>query len=129
LIPEGTDKSILSSNEIAAKQSAENGLNRLVGFLLRPQQTMPDSRIYRSVRYDEELQRDSDLLEGTIEEFRAAIFDNIVKLDAKEKEEAEALEKAKQKENDIATPVGLQDTGPRLIYMICDQRDLNDTKH
>ena len=90
---------------------------------------MPDSRIYRSVRYDEELQRDSDLLEGTIEEFRAAIFDNIVKLDAKEKEEAEALEKAKQKENDIATPVGLQDTGPRLIYMICDQRDLNDTKH
>jgi len=130
LVPEGTDKStIVLQNEIAAKQSAARRLNRLIWI---PPTTKSDEARQQSfidqLKHNEELQQDSDLLEGTIEEFKFAIFDNIRKQEAKEKEKENALEKEKQKENNagVSSPVG--DAGPRLIYIICDQRDLNETK-
>ncbi|HYV91305.1 MAG TPA: hypothetical protein VE978_05965 [Chitinophagales bacterium] len=130
LVPEGTDKSIIVlQNEIAAKQSAARSLNRLIWI---PPTTKSDDARQQSfieqLKHSEELQQDSDLLEGTVEEFKFAIFDNIRKQEAKEKEKENALEKEKQKENSAGGSFTEGDAGPRLIYIICDQRDLSDTK-
>ena len=65
------------------------------------------------------------MLNGTIEEFKFAIFDTIHKQEAKEKAEKESKEKAN------AAPVvapNADDGVPKMIYFICDQRDLDGTK-
>ncbi|MBK9731653.1 MAG: TIR domain-containing protein [Chitinophagaceae bacterium] len=142
LVPEGTDKSIIAlQNEIAAKQSAEKGLNRLIW--IPPNVTTEDARqlaFIDQLRHQEVLQSGSDLLEGTIEEFKFAIFDTIRKQEAKEKAEKEkALEDARKKALDeekknqtsagvIPTATPAVDAGPRMVYFVCDQRDLSDTK-
>ncbi len=132
LIPEGTGKSILVlQNEVAAKQSAERGLNRLIW--IAPSTTPEDPRqleFLSQLKQNEQLQQDSDLLEDTIEKFKFAIFDNIRRQEDKEKEQALALEKEKQKETaaDAGTKTSSVAGEPRLIYLVCDQRDLADIK-
>lgn len=131
LVPEGTDKSVIVlQNEIAARQSLSRGLNRLIW--LNPESTTDDARqqsFVDQLKFNEEFQQDSDLLEGSIEEFKFAIFDNIRRHEAKEKEKQAAIEKAMQKtESAGVTQAPAGDNGPRLIYFICDQRDLEDTR-
>lgn len=142
LVPEGSEQSILAiQNEIAARQSAEHGLSRLIW--IPPNVVAEDARqiaFLDQLRHHEVLQSGSDLLEGTIEEFKFAIFDTIRKKEAKEKEEKEkvmeeARRKAEEEEkrqhannNATAAASNAADTGPRMVYFICDQRDLNDTK-
>lgn len=133
LVPEGTEKSVIVlQNEIAAEQSISNGMNRLIWVNPEINATDPRQQTFiEQLRNNEELQQDSDLLHGSIEEFKFAIFDNIRKQDVKEKEKQLALEKEQQKTaaaatGNLATPI---DTGgPRLIYFICDQRDLDETR-
>ena len=142
LVPEGTDQSILSiQNEIAAKQGAERGLTRLIW--IPPNVAAEDPRqkaFLDQLRHHEVLQSGSDLLESTIEELKFAIFDTLRKQEAKEKEEkAKAQEEARKKaleeekrqqSNNSVTVAGTTaaDNGPKMVYFICDQRDLNDTK-
>ena len=131
LVPEGTDQSVIMlQNEMAAKQSAARSLNRLIWM---PPATKPEEAkqhdFIDQLKHNEDLQQHADLLEGTIEEFKFAIFDNIRRQEAAEKAKALALEKEKQKESAPAAAVASADAnGPRLVYLICDQRDLNDTK-
>ena len=132
LIPEGTAKSVLVlQNEVAAKQSTDRGLNRLLW--IAPGSTSEDARqqeFLNQLKQNEDLQHDSDLLEDTIEKFKFAIFDNIRNQEAKEKEKALALEKEKEKEmaSDGGANASTVVHEPRLVYLICDQRDLAETK-
>lgn len=127
-VPDGSEKSIVVlQNEIAAQQSVSTGLKRLIW--VSPLKATEDKRLSAFIdllKHKEDLQNGSDLLQGTIDEFKFTIFDTLKKLDTadKEKEIAEAKVTAAQ-----ASPAALvTNQGPKTIYLICDQRDRENTK-
>lgn len=133
-IPEGSEKSTIEiQNEIATvKSQSEGGLTRLIWT---PKLTpIDDSRLLNlldQLNHKEELQNGSDLLEGSIQEFTAAIFDTLKKLDAADKEKKDkeaAAEKAKlaaasTKNTATATDDFLGEEERKTIFIICDERD------
>ncbi|HRC32688.1 MAG TPA: TIR domain-containing protein [Bacteroidia bacterium] len=130
MIPEDSEKSILVlQNDIAAAQSTDSGLSRLIW--VPPTDKPAEERLQPFIdhlKQKEDLQNLSDLLVGSLEEFKFAIFDTIKKLDARDKAAEEAKQKAKEvtPEKVVATPT--VSTGPKVIYLVCDKRDLDNTK-
>ena len=130
MIPEDSEKSILVlQNDIAAAQSADSGLSRLIW--VPPTDKPAEERLQPFIdhlKQKEDLQNLSDLLVGSLEEFKFAIFDTIKKLDARDKAAEEAKQKAKEvtPEKVVASPT--VSTGPKVIYLVCDKRDLDNTK-
>ncbi len=136
--PEGADKSVvILQNEIAAQKSAANNLNRLIWIPpVTPDASTNQIMIARQKAFIDELkhnadfQKGADILEGPLEEFKLAIFDTIRRMDAEEKARRDAKEKADK----LAAPALagsaaiIENTGPKLVYLICDQRDLDDTR-
>ena len=139
IVPGKTDKSILVlQNEVAAKQSASENFNRLIWLV--PQQSPLDagalkiddvrlSGFIEQLKNTEQLHQGSDLLEGTLEDFKHAIFDTLNKQE--EKRELERL-KASAAAAVVATPKAATSAGgemdPKIIYIICDKRDLDEVK-
>lgn len=127
LVPEGSDKSIIAiQNDIAAIQSHSRDLDRLIWIPpgLKPAEDPRLLSFIDQLKHKEELQHGSDLLEGTIEEFKFAIFDTIKKLDAAD------LEKEKQNEAAQIKPsvTSVVSEEPKTIYLIYDQRDKDGIK-
>lgn len=112
LVPEGTEKSKTQiQNEISAELTNTKKIDRLLWMA-------PDAKVEeeRQKRFISELQSSDALLSGAdlliapLEDLEFAIID---KLSESEKEEPEEIE------SDDAL-------GPRQIYLICDQADLNE---
>jgi hypothetical protein len=128
LVPGKTSKSVIDlQNEVVSKISSERSINRLIW--ISPESNTGDERQkeFTNRLRNEKLNTGSDLLEGTLEDFKFAIFDNIRKIKAKEKEDA--LLKAKQNGSGAATIVTVPGkAAPRRVYLICGPDDLDDTK-
>ena len=81
-----------------------------------------------------EFQKGADILEGPLEELKQAIFDTIKRLDAEEKAREDAKKEAEEKAKKIAAPIVMgvslntKSIEPKVVYLICDQRDLDNTR-
>lgn len=128
LVPDGkNDRSVLVlQNEIAAEQSKSRGLRRLIWV---PELTTADdprlTEFIDQLKHEEELHTGSDLLQGSIEDFKFAIFDTLKELDEADR----AAEELKQKQaavvsNAATAGTAVADNEPKTIYIVCDQRDL-----
>ncbi len=135
--PEGTDKSIVMlQNEIAASKSASINFPRLIwvpacttNISTNEKMVSQQKAFVEELKKDAELQRGADILEGPLEEFKQAIFDTIRRMKAEEKVRREAEEKAKKLNTFTEGLVSSNlDQEPKLVYLVCDQRDLDNTR-
>ena len=136
--PEGSDKSIvILQNEIAAQKSSQLNRPRLIWIPPSTANASTNERMVRQqqafvgeLKTDAELQKGADILEGPLEELKQAIFDTIKRKDEEEKTKREAEEKAKKlAEHALANPVvDSVSVVPKVVYLICDQRDLDETR-
>jgi hypothetical protein len=128
-VPEGTGKSIITlQNELAAQKSSKNGkLQRLIWLLPHSDTQTTDERqkqFIHLVRTDINTQYGADMFETPIEDFKHAIHDKLKALKPpatfiKTGEEKKPVQGIKE------TPITDLEEGPRLIYVICDRRDLD----
>lgn len=137
--PEGTDKSVvILQNEIAAQKSTSRNLNRLIW--IPPVTAEPGTNqkmvarqkeFIDELKYNAEFQKGADILEGSLEELKMAIFDTIRRIDTEEKARKEAKEKAEKLAATAAAAYSdavIESLGPKLIYLVCDQRDLDNIR-
>lgn len=119
-IPEGSDKSIIHlQNEWAAEQSRLSQLNRLIWLPSgHPEIDTDDAKLLRSFRSllqtDGDAQSGADLFETPLEDLKFAIIDKL-----------KALEKQRKAKEVSQESSSLEE--PETVYLICDQRDLEDT--
>lgn len=136
--PEGADKStVILQNEIAARRSAATAFPRLIwippsgkNLSVHEKMAAQQKAFVAELKTDAEIQQGADILEGTLEEFKQAIFDTIKRTEMEEKARREAEEKAKKRNvsaggNAVSTA---EKEAPKLVYLVCDQRDLDDTR-
>ncbi len=128
--PEGIDRSIvILQNEIAAKNSDTKNLKRLIWIPPAAANTVTNEKMMalqqsfvQELKNNPDIQKGADILEGPLEAFKLTVFDTIKRINAEEK--------AKK---DIAvmvagsTPVR-EKKETKLVYLVCDQRDLDDTR-
>ncbi|MFP4507218.1 MAG: DUF4062 domain-containing protein [Cyclobacteriaceae bacterium] len=114
-IPDGPElkSTLVHQNEVAAEKSKENGLPRIIW--LPPQARVKDERqrqFVQQLNEDEAAQYGADLIEGSLEELKTALFERIRKL------EKPSLAKVatSQHENDR-----------KKVFLICDARDRSAT--
>lgn len=126
-IPEGSDKSIIEiQNEIAANQSASGKLKRLI-WIPPLEKSIEDTRLITFIdqlKHKEEFSEGSDLLEGTIEEFKYTIFDTIKKLAVSDNEATNAKEKQNTAPQFEQVPNAEIEQDIKTIYLICIERDI-----
>lgn len=113
-IPDGPDdKSVnMIQNDLAAQQSADTDLKRLV-WVANSGQTEDERQatFIQSLNENIRAQQGADVIEGTLEVLKSAIFDKI-----------------RQLEKPVATRETLPDTHqPKKIFLICDERDRKGT--
>jgi len=122
-VPEGTDKSIVYlQNEIASELSKSKGLSRFIW--LPPGKVVSeneDGKLLRSfislIQTDANAQAGADLFETPMKDVKFAILDKL-----------EDLKRKKEQANSHAsTTTTTSSESPSLVYLICDQRDLNHT--
>ena len=136
--PEGADKSIvILQNEIAAAHCQRLNLPRLIWIppttknaTTNERMILQQQKFVDQLKMDAELQKGADILEGALEEFKQAIFDTIRRKNEVEKTKREAEEKAKQlAAHALTNPVVNTVSGvPKVVYLVCDQRDLDETR-
>jgi hypothetical protein len=118
---------VILQNEIAARQSETGDFKRLIWIPPAAGNTITNEKMValqqtfiNELRNNADIQKGADILEGPLEAFKLAIFDTIKRI--KEEEEAKKAVPA------IAygiTP-GPEAARTRMIYLLCDQRDLDD---
>lgn len=134
--PEGSDKStVILQNEIAAQKSATQNLSRLIWIppaapngntnekMLALQKAFVDN-----LKHDTEFQKGADILEGPLEEFKQAIFDTLNRMENTEKAILNLEEKTKKHAGATGSDVPAAHKEPKLVYLVCDQRDLDNTR-
>ncbi|HPH92696.1 MAG TPA: TIR domain-containing protein [Ferruginibacter sp.] len=140
--PEGADKStVILQNEIAAQKSETGNLSRLiwtppaeVNAAINPKMLEQQKSFIEELKTNPAYQKGADILEGPLEELKQAIFDTIRRLAAEEKAKEDAKREAEEKAKKYTAgiPLGVSLTakrdGPKLVYLICDQRDLDHTR-
>ncbi len=137
--PEGVDKStVILQNEIAAKKSKTNNLNRLiwippsgVNALTNEKAIEHQKSFLNELKTNAETQMGADIVEGPLEEFKQAIFESIKRIAAEEKAKEDEIRNAEEKAKKIISgPVVTVSPkqGPAMVYLICDQRDLDETR-
>ena len=140
--PEGTDKStVILQNEIAAQKSEHNNLSRLIWIPPAAVNASTNQRMIGQqkafvdeLKTNAEFQKGADILEGPLEELKQAIFDTVKRLEAEEKARQDAVKELEEKTKKLAAalpstvPAGFKNKEPRLIYLVCDQRDLDNTR-
>jgi hypothetical protein len=111
-VPDGPEEksAIMLQNEIAAQQSTERGLSRLI-WLSHAEQVEDKRQLQfvKSLNENSQAQYGAELIEGSLEDFKTAIFDKIRQL---------------EKQPD---PSGEVDTEEKEIFLICDERDRKAT--
>lgn len=144
--PEGTNKStVMIQNELAAEKSDSNNLSRLIWIppaasnaVANPALLEQQQAFINQVRTNADYQKGADILEGQLEELKQSIFDTVRRLEAEEKARQEALKKeAEEQERKnkqaaggmvMGAPLSPVKSEPRLVYLVCDQRDLDNTR-
>ncbi len=137
--PEGGDDSIVMiQNEVAAKKSANGTFNRIIWIPPVTENASTDEKMIalqdafvQKLKHDTELQKGADILLGPLEECKQAIFDTIKRMDEEEKARQDALKEAVEKANRVAgagATVAIENKGSKLVYLVCDQRDLDTTR-
>jgi len=135
--PEGTDKStVILQNELAARKSESNNLSRLiwippgvVNVSTNEKMIEQQKAFVNGLKTNAELQKGADILEGPVEELKQAIFDTVKRLEAEERAKQDAIKEQAEKAKKSVTPVaGFGNKEPALIYLVCDQRDLDNTR-
>jgi len=117
VVPEGSTTSVVAiQHELAVRrggQAAGDGFSRLIwlppGLAGGAETREGDERQQRFIehlRTDARLQKDADLLETTIEDFKAALHQRL-------------------QPPPPPTPRRDEDGGPARVYLICDQRDMD----
>lgn len=127
--PEGSDKSIvILQNEIAADKSGSGDLKRLIWVPpVAPENINHEnlfarqSQFIQELKSNLELQKGADILVGPLEEFKQAIFDTLKRIADEEKKKNQESEEVIETEG---APV--PEDSIKLIYLICEQRDLDD---
>jgi hypothetical protein len=118
IVPEGTQKSIVVvQNEVATEKSKSQKLSRIIW--LPPGLATEDSRqqsFIELLRTNSEAQFGAEILETSIEDLKLSIHNKLKKL---REQELAAASKPNVEEQ--------LDEGPKSIYLICDQRDLDKT--
>jgi hypothetical protein len=119
IVPEGTNKStIVLQNDIALNISRDKPLKRLIWFPpdLKPEDKR-QSEFIEELNNSEEVQKNADLLESSIDEFKFTLHKHLSE-----------IEKEKTQKNTISAPPGdhASDGAPPMVYLICDQRDLDN---
>lgn len=121
IVPEGTNKSIVVlQNDLSVDQSARSDLKRLIW--MPPNLEVEDKR---QKDFIEELngganeQSGAELLESSIEDFKFTVHNHLEKVREAMRSEPEA--------EAAAETVAVNDPGaPAMVYLICDQRDLDN---
>jgi hypothetical protein len=126
VVPEETEKSILSiQNELAAEKSEKGKSERLVWISPLIDQTDERQKLFIDiVKTGAADQPHTDIFETSIDEMEAALFEKLESLDEKRRRQtAEKTPAPAAGEADEADP------GPRRIYLVCDQGDLDDREN
>jgi len=112
-VPDGPrqESAIVLQNEIAVKKSKDGGLQRVIWL---PEGTSSEQAqqqaFIEALHKEADLQTGADLITGDLETFKGAIHATLKKIEAATKQpEPEQQEAA--------------ETGPRLVYLICEKRD------
>jgi hypothetical protein len=119
IVPEGTNKStIVLQNEIALDVSQQKNMKRLIWL---PPDLIPEDKrqidFLEHIKSSEEVQTGAELLESSIEDFKFTMLQHLNDL-----KESKANPLQESKEINATDAIA----GPKLIYLICDQRDLDN---
>lgn len=134
-IPSKTDKSNVDLQlEISAKQSATGKLDRLIWLVPKSKVLSSSNKktedpnltnLIKHLKEKKDIQGNSDMLEvEELQDFKKQIFNTIDKRKAKEAKEEERM-KAGALAVNTTTSI---EVDPKMIYFICDQRDIEDSK-
>ena len=116
-VGDGMKRSLVElTNDLAAQHSHDHGLRRLIWLPPGMQVEDVDQEDFIDrLRRDPVAQAGAELVESPLENFKDTIFDTFARMEA----ERQAAEQAK-----AAAPVGDDGAGgPKVVYLICDQRD------
>ena len=128
--PEGTDKSIvILQNKIAAEKSSVKDFKRLIWIPpsggntnINEETSELQKTFLQDLKTNVDIQKGADILEGPLEEFKQSIFATIKRMDEEEKAKKAPLTMS------AATTVAEGEKITKLVYLVCDQRDLEFTR-
>lgn len=113
-VPDGPEEksAIMLQNDIAAQHSADSGLKRLVWVADTAQiEDKRQAAFVQSLNEDKEVQRGAEVIEGSLEELKTAVFDKI-----------------RQLEKPVNSQIPSEGTDQdKKIFLICDARDRKAT--
>jgi hypothetical protein len=125
VVPEGATTSVVAiQNELAVRRGGQagDGFSRLIwlppgltGSAGTPGIDERQQRFIEHLRTDARLQRDADLLETPIEDFKSALHQRL----------QPPPPPSPRREAEAAAGAGDREDGPARVYLICDQRDLD----
>jgi len=118
IVPEGTDKSIVElQNEIGATESSVDNLSRLIWVPenMEPTDDRQKAFLNKLSSGSQDAIAGADMVKGSIEDFKSVVHDKL-----KAMEEVHEVAAA-------APPVTEEDTGRKMVYLICDISDLDIT--
>ena len=119
IVPEGTNKSIVVlQNDMALKTSTQKQLKRLIWF--PPDLSTEDNRqiqFISELNNSKEVQKNADLLESPIEEFKFTLHNYLSDIEN---------ERTKSNSKDEGLKEQFENSAPPLVYLVCDQRDLDN---
>ncbi|MCP5045808.1 MAG: hypothetical protein GY940_01450 [bacterium] len=125
LVPEETDKSLdLIQNELAEEKSKTGQLERLVWFspvVINHTDERQRSFMDNIKKTDPAKQPHTHMFETPIDEIESAVFERLEKIDEERKQA-----KAEEAVSPGGAETGEAEHGPPLIYLICDQGDLEN---
>jgi hypothetical protein len=117
-VPDGpTAKSTgMLQNELAVARCKSGGLKRLIWLTKETRSEQPPQQAFiEALHQDAQAQFGADLIAGDIEELRTAIHATLKKIEQPE---------SQQPELDATGAPGAGGESRKLIYLICDQKDL-----
>ncbi|MEM7352595.1 MAG: TIR domain-containing protein [Acidobacteriota bacterium] len=122
IVPEGaTESLVVLQNEYAIERGARSGGEELGRLIWMPPDLATDDdrqrKFIESLQVDPRIQQGADILETPLEDFKSAIHKKLQPAEEEEEEvAAEAIDDAFAAADDLCR-----------IYLICDQRDLDNT--
>ncbi len=112
IVPEGAEKSIVEiQNEIGVSHSVADNLSRLIWIPenMEPVDERQKKFLQKLTAGSKDVIAGADVVKGSIEDFKSVIHDKLV---------------AMEDNNAVAAPEAQQETGSKMVYLICDIQDL-----
>lgn len=123
VVPQGAKKSIVEiQNDVAATFSTSNNLQRLIWI---PENVKPiddrQSLFIDNLKAGKEGIAGADLVQSSLEDFKAVMMDSLKKLEEKEKK--------LQQVNATLNAITITEAGTaKIVYLICDMQDIDAIK-